>query len=305
MAEVIVAVPTFRRPQGLEKLLRALENLQTMATVSVVVGDNDSDKHQGFDVCERLKATYRWPLEAIVVPERGIAQNRNALVAQSLKNPRMQFVAMLDDDEWPVAGWLDALLEVQTRIGADAVSGAVLREFETRPSRLAAHCDGIAPVRGVTGATHEIDSTANVLISRACLEAYRFDPEFALTGGEDRDFFTRLARDGKRFAWSDEAVVYAYVPTSRSSLAWSLQRAYRAGNSDMRVKLKYGLSSSGKAREIAKIVGAVVTAPFAFLFFIADASRSADAVRRVFRAAGKVAAMFGRHYNEYAVVHGK
>ncbi len=306
MSEITVAIPTFRRPQGLEKLLRALEKLDTTATVNVIVGDNDAESHAGLDVCERVKPGYRWPLEAIVVSARGIAQNRNALVEQALKNPRMEFLAMVDDDEWPVAGWLDALLTVQRETGADAVAGAVLREFETDPGRLAAHCDGIAPVRGQTGITHEIDSTANVLVHRSCFDnGRRFDPEFALTGGEDREFFTRLEREGKRFAWSDEAVVYAYVPTSRSSLTWGLKRAYRAGNSDMRVMLKHGLSTAGKARETAKIVGAVVTAPFAFVIFIADAARSANAIRRVFRAAGKVASFFGHHYNEYAVVHGK
>ncbi len=306
MAEVIVAIPTFRRPQGLEKLLRALEKLDTQASVSVLVGDNDAGTCEGRAVCERLRSGYRWPLECIVVSDRGIAQNRNALVEKALTNPRVEFLAMLDDDEWPVAGWLDALLTVQRETGADAVAGSVLREFEdVLPGRFASHCDGIAPVRGQTGPAHEIDSTANVLVSRSCFDGRRFDPAFALTGGEDRDFFTRLARDGKRFAWSDEAAVYAMVPASRSSLSWGLARAYRAGNSDMRVMLKYGLSIREMTREIVKIVGAVVTAPFAFLIFIADAARSANAIRRVFRAAGKVAAFFGYHYNEYAVVHGK
>jgi len=306
MPEVVIAIPTFRRPQGLEKLLRALEKLETGAMVSVVVGDNDANKHEGFDVCERVKTGYRWPLEAIIVSQRGIAQNRNALVERALQNTRAEFIAMVDDDEWPVAHWLDHLLAVQRQTNADAVAGAVLREFETRPGRLAIHCDGISEARGKTGVAHEIDSTANVLIRRSCFDSdSRFDPEFALTGGEDRDFFTRLALEGKRFAWSDEAVVYAYVPTSRSSLAWSLKRAYRAGNSDMRVMLKYGLNFAQMTREIVKIAGAVITAPFAFVLFIADAARSANAIRRAFRAAGKVAAFFGRHYNEYAVVHGK
>jgi hypothetical protein len=161
-------------------------------------------------------------------------------------------------------------------------------------------------VRGKTGPTREIDSTANVLVHRSCFDGgRRFDPGFALTGGEDRDFFTGLARAGKRFAWSDDAIVYAYVPSTRASLRWGLKRAYRAGNSDMRVMLKHGMSFGERVREIAKIIGAVVLAPLAYIVFIADASRSANAIRRVFRAAGKTAAFFGRYYNEYAVTHGK
>jgi len=306
MPEVVIAIPTFRRPQGLEKLLRALEKLETTAIVSVVVGDNDADRHEGFDVCQRLKASYRWPLDPMIVSARGIAQNRNALTERALQNPRMEFIAMLDDDEWPESGWLDALLAVQKQTGADAVAGAVLREFESRPSRLAAHCEELAPVRGTTGPAPEVDSTANVLVHRSCFDGgRRFDPEFALTGGEDRDFFTRLARDGKRFAWSDDAIVHAYVPVSRASFSWCMTRAYRVGNSDMRVMLKYGLSPLQRLREIGKIVAAVITAPIAFLLLLVGAAPSANAVRRLFRAAGKIAAFFGRHYNEYAVVHGK
>lgn len=306
MPEVIVAIPTFRRPQGLEKLLRSLVRLETSAEVSILVADNDVVGQEGHAVCEQLNSGYRWPLECILVEQRGIAQNRNALVERALQNPGIEFIAMLDDDEWPTPVWLDELLSVQGKTGADAVAGSVLREFEIEPGRLALHCDGIAIVRGKTGPTDEISSTANVLMHRSCFEGgRRFDPGFALTGGEDRDFFTRLALAGKRFAWSDDAIVYAYVPATRASLIWALKRAYRAGNSDMRVMLKHGMSFGERTREIAKIISAVVLAPFAYLTFIADPSRSADAIRRVFRAAGKIAALFGRHYNEYAATHGK
>src|SRR4051794_34627843 len=106
MPEVVVAIPTFRRPQGLEKLLRALAQLDTTASVSVLVADNDAGGREGQAVCERMKSGYRWPLECIVVEQRGIAQNRNALVERALQYPRMDFIAMLDDDEWPVARWL-------------------------------------------------------------------------------------------------------------------------------------------------------------------------------------------------------
>jgi glycosyltransferase involved in cell wall biosynthesis len=306
MTEVVIAIPTYHRPQGLEKLLRALEKLETDANVSIIVGDNDPETHEGFTVCASLKANYRWPLACILVSARGIAQNRNALVEEALKTPGMDFLAMIDDDEWPVPHWLDAMLAVQKQTGADAVAGAVEYQYERDPGRLAAHCGGLAPVHGKTGPSHEIDSTANVLMHRSCFDGgRRFDPEFALTGGEDRDFFTRLAREGKRFAWADEALVYAHVPTSRANLSWSLTRAYRTGNSDMRVMLKYGLSARETVREVGKIAAAFVLAVPAFVIFVFDASRSANAVRRVFRASGKIAAFFGRHYNEYAVTHGK
>ncbi len=305
MAEVTIAIPTFRRPRGLGKALEALAQLETSHAVRVLVADNDSEKREGFEICQRLTCGYRWPLDAIVVEARGIAQNRNALVETALQGKTMEYIAMFDDDEWPAPGWLDALIDVQRATGADAVAGSVVREFETSPNALARCCDGNTDVRGKTGPAPEIDSTANVLLRRECFEAERFDPAFALTGGEDRDFFTRLARTGKRFAFADEAIVHAFVPASRASLTWCLKRAYRVGNSDMRVKLKYGLGAGARAREVATIVGSVAAAPLALAVVFGGHATAANAMRRPFRAAGKVAAFLGRHYNEYAVVHGK
>src|SRR5580692_8271187 len=167
MVDVIVAIPSFRRPKWLERLLLALEKLETDANVSVLVADNDSEKHEAFDLCARLKAgSYRWPLKSIIVKERGIAQARNALVDHLLTHSNAQFVAMLDDDEWPQPQWLDAFLETQRETQADALHGAVLRVFERAPGRWASNCEGIADLRGATGLIDMIEGTGNVFMRR-------------------------------------------------------------------------------------------------------------------------------------------
>ena len=43
MPKVAVAIPTFRRPRGLERLLAALAKLETSAEVEIVVADNDGE----------------------------------------------------------------------------------------------------------------------------------------------------------------------------------------------------------------------------------------------------------------------
>lgn len=307
MAEVVVAIPSFRRPQGLARLLDALARLETDTEVAVLVADNDSERHEAFDLCQTLKGRYRWPLEAILVPQRGIAQARNGLVEHVLAHSQARFVAMLDDDEWPHPQWLDGFLRVQRETGADALHGTVLREFETAPALWAGRCDGIAPLLGPSGMTPMIDSTGNVMIARACFEELRkpcFDPGFALTGGEDRDFFTRLRASGKRFAWADEAVCSAFVPASRASFGWALKRTYRVGNSDMRVFLKYTPGVDALAREGVKIAGAIVLFPLLQLLALPFAARRADPLFTLVRAAGKIAALSGSYYKEYATVHG-
>jgi glycosyltransferase involved in cell wall biosynthesis len=307
MVDVAICIPTFRRPLSLERLLRALEKLETRANITVIVADNDVDEHEGVDLCNRISSFYRWPLDAFIATERGISQARNALTERMLTKTRAEFVAMLDDDEWPEPGWLDAFLTVQAETGADAVHGAVMPVFESRPNIAVAECDGMASQRGTTGPCDMICSTANVFVRRECFEGLRkpcFDPAFGLSGGEDRDFFTRLKTQGRRFAYADKAVVSAYVPASRATLRWVLKRAYRVGNSDMRVFLKHRPSSLAKAREYAKIAGAFAAVPVMSVALAATPPRRAIGLWKGFRAAGKLAAVFGHRYDEYAVIHG-
>ncbi|MEI9995829.1 MAG: glycosyltransferase [Rhizomicrobium sp.] len=307
MPEVTVAIPSFRRPRGLARLLAGLAKLETAAKVSILVADNDAEKHEGFDLCGKLR-DYRWPLRCVVVEARGIAQARNALVAAALSDPRMEFLAMLDDDEWPEPHWLDALLAARAKTGADVLQGSILFDFESRPGVWAESFDGMADIRQPSGPVDMLQGAGNLLMTRGALESLAqpwFDPAFALTGGEDRDFFTRLKAAGARFAWSDEGLAHTFVPASRTSFKWALGRAYSIGNSDMRVFLKYGPSLAAQAREIAKILGALLLSPVLFAILAFDANRRADALRRLFRAAGKAAALFGRRYNEYSVTHGE
>ncbi len=307
MVDVAICIPTFRRPVSLERLLRAIEKLETTANVTVIVADNDGAAHDGLDLCNRIAPFYRWKLDAFIAQDRGIAQARNALTGRMLANTNAQFVAMLDDDEWPEPGWLGAFLKTQAETGADALHGAVQSVFEIMPRVSVAQCDGMASQRGTTGPCDMICSTANVFVSRACFEDMPkpcFDPAFGLSGGEDRDFFTRLRAQGRKFAYADEAMVSAYVPATRATLGWVLKRAYRVGNSDMRVFLKYRPSAGAFARECVKIVGAFIAVPVMSVALAGRPPRRAIGLWKGFRAAGKLAALFGHRYDEYAVTHG-
>ena len=220
MAEIVVAIPSFRRPMSLKRLLVALEKLETDANISVLVADNDAERHEAFDLCTALRGDYRWPLESILVSARGIANVRNALVARALEDADCRFVAMLDDDETPEPRWLDELLRVQRETGADALNGTVKRVFERDPGPWAKHCDGVSDMFAPTGPVAMLETTANLLVRReafALVAPPWFDPGFALGGGEDLDFFLRLKKKGARFAWANGAAVRDHVPPSRAN----------------------------------------------------------------------------------------
>lgn len=295
--EIVVAIPTFRRPESLARLLLSLAALETSARIAVIVADNDAVSHAGLDVCARIKASYRWPLEALFVPERGIAQVRNALAERALEHRNAAFVAMVDDDEWVDARWLDAFLAVQRATGADLVQGSILFEESARR-----RWDGTQSMRRPTGRVAMVEGAGNLFMTRACLETLEppcFDPAFALTGGEDRDFFVRLARAGKRFAWADGAVAYSGLPRERLSWRWGLKRAYSIGNSDMRVLMKHR-PRTAVLFESPKIVLGLLLAPLLLLPLLASPTHRFKAPQLLARAAGKAMAVLRLRYDAYA-----
>ncbi|MEO7053550.1 MAG: glycosyltransferase family A protein, partial [Rhizomicrobium sp.] len=212
MAErVVIAIPTCKRPESLARLLRAIAALDTDAEISVLVADNDARNHQGFDLCERLAASYRWPLRAVIEPVRGIAPVRNRLVSEALKSDA-QFIAMIDDDEWPTPGWIARFLETQKQTGADVLQGSILFVQEADASK------PVLDIRRPTGPADMLEGAGNLLIRRQVVEqmtAPWFDPAFALTGGEDLDYFMRLKRAGYRLGWADEAQALGEVASQR------------------------------------------------------------------------------------------
>src|SRR5260221_7367726 len=146
---------------------------------------------------------YRWPLTAVIAPKRGIAEVRNALREYALMTDA-QFIAMIDDDEWPQKDWIDQFLTTARKTGADVLQGSIL--FGTGSA-----AGGHGDIREATGPVAMLHGAGNLLIRRTVLEemtAPWFDPQFALSGGEDRDFFMRLRHAGKPFAWCDEACVH-------------------------------------------------------------------------------------------------
>ncbi|HEV2651264.1 MAG TPA: glycosyltransferase [Rhizomicrobium sp.] len=301
MVDVTIAIPTFRRPKSLMRLLHAIDDLDTDARITVLVADNDAEGHEGFSLCEAIRTVYRFPLNAIIVPERGIAQVRNALVDHA----RGDFIAMLDDDEWPERDWLTAFLRTQEQTGADVLQGSILFGVE---DEWAASFDGLTDIRHVSGPIDMLQGAGNLLIARRALGRIArpwFDPAFALTGGEDHDFFVRLKRAGARFAWCDEAVARGAVAATRTSLRWALTRAYGVGNSDMRVFLKYSPTLTERMLEVTRTAGALVLSPVLALLHVFSVAKRADDLRRLARAVGKTTALLGFHYNAYSVTHGE
>jgi GT2 family glycosyltransferase len=293
---VVICIPTYKRPKMLKRLLDAIAAQETNAVISVLVADNDAEGRAGLNLCLAME-DYPWPLTAVAAPNRGIAQVRNVLIEYALMTGA-PFIAMIDDDEWPQKDWIDQFLKCAHATGADLLQGSIL--FGQAMKR---HGD----IRRQTGPIDMPQGAGNLLMRREMLDSMTapwFDPEFALSGGEDRDFFVRLRQAGKRFAWCDEALAHGDMPETRANLGWMLRRSYSVGNSDMRVLLKH-CGFGRLAAELVKILASLLLSPLAAVILAPSPNRRAIPLQKLFRAAGKLSAMAGRRYNEYAVIHGE
>jgi succinoglycan biosynthesis protein ExoM len=73
--------------------------------------------------------------------------------------------------------------------------------------------------------------TGNVLFRRSLVagDVEPFLEQFG-TGGEDKDFFMRMAERGHVFRWCNEGIAYETVPPDRWTRQYMLRRALLRGN---------------------------------------------------------------------------
>jgi glycosyltransferase involved in cell wall biosynthesis len=226
---ITVCICTLRRPRLLAQLLECLETQQTdLFTYSVVVADNDGMRSAG-EVVAEFSSRAKVPVQYCVEPRQNIALARN----QALQHAQGDLIAFIDDDEFPASDWLRNLFTALVNYGVDAVLGPVRPHFEGDVPPWMKKGKFFERPTHPTGfrVSWKEARTGNVLFRKSMLSGVDipFKPEFGL-GGEDVDFFRRMAEKGFAFVWCNEAVVYEVVPPSRCRLNYLLNRALLRGS---------------------------------------------------------------------------
>lgn len=306
---VVIGIPTFKRPQGVRRLLESVAKQVADFDITVLVADNEGDSGVGLATVQQILAEgYPLPLKAIAVNERGISQVRNALMHEAFDNMHADLLAMIDDDEWVEPQWIASLIKVQQQTSADVVGGSVVPEFEVTPPAWAKGLHIYYQSDSTySGPVDLIDGTTNVLLSRNIVDAYpeeRFDPFYSLVGGGDKEFFTRIKRRGATFAFAHEAQAHEIFGASRLTKKWAVERAYRIGAGDIRIISKGNPSALIWLKELVKFLAALVVSTFSVVLLAAIPHKRMKARLKLARQMGKLSAFFGAQKQVYSKVHG-
>jgi glycosyltransferase involved in cell wall biosynthesis len=285
-AHISVCVCTYKRPEMLRHLLTELGNQKTenQFTYSILVADND-EARSAQDTVEEMRRLLPVSIRYFCEPRRNIALARNKVI----ENVQGEYVALIDDDEFPTETWLLSLFNTCNEYKVDGVLGPVVRHFDEAPpawfkkSRI--YDREVRPTGEVV--RWEDSRTGNALLRRRVVaaDAAPFRPEFR--AGEDQDFFRRKIEAGLRFIWTADAIVFETIPPARWKRTYILRKALIQGATA-------ALQPNCDAKNIAKSLIAVplytLIVPFAFL---AGQSRLMTLLIKLFDHSGKLLMLAG------------
>ena len=241
MQAVCVIIPTLRRPESLTRALVSVFEQADLGDrpICIVVVDNDPIGTARATV-EGLRSGCPYPIVYRHEPRPGVATARNTALLET----DAPLIAFLDDDEAASPGWLAALLEAQSRTGADAVFGPIKGRVPQTTGWATPYLERFFGREGPasTGLINHVYGCGNSLLVRATAlpGPAPFDPDADQTGGEDDALFAALKARGGRFGWVADAWVEEFAPPHRATMRYVLARAFAYGQGPSQTAARTG-----------------------------------------------------------------
>lgn len=282
LPHISVCICTFKRTHLLGRLLQeiSLQETNALFTFSIVVVDNDAQQ-SARGVVKHFAAGAPIPVRYAVEPRQNIALARNQAVA----NATGDFIAFIDDDEFPIRRWLLTLFNACHKYGVDGALGPVKPHFDDPPPKWLVKGRFYDRPSYPTGLVIDWKKgrTGNVLLKKEVFvhEKQPFRPDFL--SGEDQDFFRRVIEKGHVFVWCHEALAYEVVPPIRWKRTFMMKRALLRGANS---KLHPSFGPAEIAKSLVAVPAYAVALPFAFVLgqdkLMSAAIRLCDHLGRLF-----------------------
>lgn len=259
--ELVVTIPTYKRPEQLKLTLQSLVNQTSDIKFAVIVMDNHEDA-EGADAAKSFMSSHGLDGIIILAHDRGNCHAYNAGWKTALSEfKNFQYLAVIDDDEAADPCWLEELVKAAKIYNADIVGGPQLQQFEADAEDIWKRHPVFLPHYEETGSVPILYSSGNVLISRHVLDhmpSPHLDPLFNFIGGGDSDFYSRCKLEGFTFAWCNTAPVLEDVPSQRATFKWVNARSLRNGSISSIINTK---RSGSRFKTLAKSLLLLTASP--------------------------------------------
>lgn len=302
--DIVVTVPTFRRPSQLLDTLRSIRAQRTGRRTAIVVVENEAELREGAEAAAPLFLDGTFQGLVIIAHQRGNCCAYNAGWQVALEHfPRARHIAVIDDDETADRGWLESLHMAALAFRADIVGGPQVPVFAAADAGAWANHPVFAPPYRESGPVPELFSSGNLLIGRNVLEAMErpfLDLKFNFTGGGDSDFLSRAHQRGFKLAWAADAIIREAVPARRLEADWIRARSLRNGALSTLVekKRRSGTRFAG-TKVLLKSLALLGASPFRGVCRLARTGSVSIGLYPVYVAAGRVMAEFGYANEQY------
>jgi glycosyltransferase involved in cell wall biosynthesis len=263
--KIVICICTHKRPGPLERLLRALQQIQTgnqdPGDFGIILVDNHPDGRARL-VCERAATKLPIKIKFLEEQKQGGPYAKNKAIDEALKN-KPEFLAFIDDDDIPEPDWLLHLIEKQRQTKADIVCGTfppVIKHEWPDWFRKSPLFDPPSKKPKVKHGIPRGIGSGNTLIKRQLLDRLKrigpvFSPRYPFL--YDGDFFIRAHSIGAKFAIAEKSVIHRYFDDYRVTVRGLLRYAFRLGEYTMQLLADHGLGrkiNRRKSKAIKNIV---------------------------------------------------
>lgn len=233
-----ICILTYNRDQGLTDLLVSLSRLRRCDTINFecIVVDNYA-RTDAKSICLDLSKKLGVKVHYAVEKRKGLVYARNTALREVPVSA--EFIAFLDDDEIVDSEWLKSMFSCFRKYNADVVNGPVRNIYPERAPPWIIEQKYLVRQEKETGKLCLSANTGNVIFKREILDSldYWFDQKYNLSGGEDTDFFSRVAGLGYDIVYASNAIVHEKVNIDRCNKTWLLKRNLRCGNCYGRIEI--------------------------------------------------------------------
>ena len=213
-------------------------------------------------------------------------------------------IVFLDDDQTVPEDWLAQLIRIWRDDGSDALKSNFVILPRHRYSEYDADTLQRLEQQLVSGRRERkvrTLATNGVLIARRVFDelGLRFDPNFALTGGGDHEFFNRARVRGAKLALTFEIVAFEWRSDDRRSLRARMKRGFHLGVCSARLRhLKDRSAASLIGGGLWLVLSGLVALPTA----IFHRKKLGNVLKRAAKGFGYLAGLAGYRFQYYRTV---